>query len=125
MTTLLRFAGLALASAALTACAPSGYTLEARNNLSQTADLRIMAQKNDDPARMLENPKVAPGANITMHTKAERDEKVTLEARIEGDTQSPPAIYKMIVGTCRVTINPNADAGKDAKQPKVKVRDER
>ena len=31
----------------------------------------------------------------------------------------------MIVGTCRVTINPNADAGKDAKQPKVKVRDER
>jgi hypothetical protein len=113
-----------VAGAFLGACAPSGYSLQARNNYPQAVELRVVAQKGDQ-ARLVENPQVAPGANITFHTKAERDEKVTLEARPAAEPQSAPAVYKMIVGLSRVVINPNADAGKDAKQPKVTIREER
>ncbi len=114
----------AVAAAGLTACSPSGYSVIARNNCPQAVELRIQAQK-DDKARTLENPQIAPGANITIHTKAEHDEKVTLEARAVGDAASPPAVFKMLVGLSKVIVFPNPDAAKDAKQPKLKIREDR
>jgi hypothetical protein len=125
MRSIIRVGSVALLVALVAGCAPSGYILEARNNMAQPVDLKIQAKKDNDAARTVGNPQVAPGANIHYHTKAERDEKVSLEARLVGDAQSPPAVFRMIVGTSRVTINPNPDANKDARQPKVKIREER
>jgi hypothetical protein len=124
MAMLSRAAVLVLSASALTACAPSGYSVQARNNYPQAVELRVMAQK-DDQARVLESTQVAAGQNVTYHTKAERDEKVRLEARPAAEPQSAPAVYKMIVGLSKVVINPNPEAAKDSKQPKVTVREER
>lgn len=125
MTTIAR--GIALVAAALMvgACSPSGYSLQARNNLQQPVELRILAQKKDAEARTLEAPQIAPGANFTISTKAEHDEKVRLEARVVGDAASAPAVYPMMVGLSKVVIGPNPDAGKDEKAPKVRVREDR
>lgn len=116
--------GVAILAAALAACSPSGYSVQARNNLSQPVELRMVAKKKDSEPRILETINVAPGANNTTSSKAEHDEKVTLEARVAGDTVSPPAVYKMLVGLSKVVIGPNPDAAKDQKQPKVRIRDD-
>jgi len=119
---IVRLGFVAVAAAGLAACSPSGYSVQARNNMQQPVELRVQAAK-DDTARTVESVQVAPGASVTFHTKAERDEKVSLEARLAGDAASPPSVYKMLVGLSKVVIGPNPEAGKDG-QPKVKVREE-
>ncbi|MBX3377983.1 MAG: hypothetical protein KF678_13385 [Phycisphaeraceae bacterium] len=116
-------AGLAVLVAMLTACSPSGYSVQARNNMQQPVELRVQAAKKDS-ARTVESVQVGPGQNVTFHTKAERDEKVSLEARVVGDEASPPSVYRMLVGLSRVVIGPNPEAGKDG-QPRVRVREDR
>ena len=116
---------LATVGAMLVGCSPSGYHLMARNNCAQPVELRMVAKKKDDSVRTLEAPQVAPGANIRVHTMADHDEKVTLEARISGDSVSPPSVLKLFVGESRVVVGPNPEAGKDEKQPKVLVRPDR
>ncbi len=110
---------------ALVGCAPSGYSFDFRNNTGSVVQVDIKSKKDNQDATRIAGTTLTPGSNQTLFTQADRDAKVTVEATIQGDTQSPPAIQKVILGLTKLQFNPNPDAAKDEKKPKLRIREDR
>lgn len=105
-------------------CAPSGYSLELRNNVSENIRVEVWAVKGEERTLAASSP-MGPGNNVTLFTRADRDADVQAEARVQGDDKSPPAVKKISVGLNRLTVNSNPESAKDASKPKLKIVERR
>ena len=116
----LRVASLLMMSSLLAACSPSSYSLDLRNNAPETIRVEIKAQKGDEAPTLAAGSAMSPAQSIQLFTQADRDAKVQVEARVAGDDKSPPAIRKITLGLTKFVINPNPEAAKDPKKPRLK-----
>ena len=48
-----------------------------------------------------------------------------VEARVQGDDKSPPAVRKIILGLSKLIVNPNPDAAKDPSKARLKIDEQK
>ncbi len=117
----MQVAALIGAFMSLGACSPSWYHLAMRNNVAENVRVEVKAQKNDgQPVLIAEGP-IGAGQSYKMSGQADHDAKVHVEARIQGDDQSPPAVREIFVGETAIVFNVNPESAKDKNKPKLKI----
>ena len=100
----------------------SGYSLDLRNNTGEIVKLELMSQAKGEDPKMVTTSRVSPGDNTTMFTKAPAGSNVTLQARIDGDTVSDPALKRVTLGLTQLTINNARNTqGQPPKTPKLVI----
>ena len=100
----------------------SGYSLDLRNNTGEIVKVELMSQAKGEEPKMVSTSRVSPGANTTMFTKAPSGADVTMQARIDGDTVSDPAMKRITLGLTQLTINNAKNTqGQPPKTPKLVI----
>jgi hypothetical protein len=104
-----------LLAAFLVGCADPHYNLDVRNNTAEVVALKLISKdsKKDEQPRV-QNGRVSPGATVSMFTEGKRGEKMTLEARPDGQPETEPAVLEIGSGLSSIDIY---DAPKDSKAP--------
>lgn len=100
----------------------SGYSLDLRNNTGEIVKVELMSQAKNEEPKMVATSRVSPGANTTLFTKAPAGSNVTMQARIDGDTVSDPALKRITLGLTQLTINTAKEKeGQPPKTPKLVI----
>jgi len=123
--TVVRTAVVLVATSLLAACSPSSYNLELRNNTTENIRVEMKAQKGNEAPTLAASAPMYPGQNITLFTQADKDAKVQVEARVQGDDKSPPAVRKIILGLSKLIVNPNPEAAKDPSKARLKIDEQK
>jgi hypothetical protein len=97
--------GLAFSAAGVGCSGTSGYSLDMRNNTGEVVKVELMSSAKGEEPKMVATSRVSPGANTTMFTKAPAGANVMMQARIDGDTVSDPALKRVTLGLTQLTIN--------------------
>src|ERR1043165_1097040 len=97
----------------LGACSPSWYHLDLSNHSAENIRVDVKAQKGDAEPTLIASGPMSAGQTYKMSAPADRDAKVQVEARVQGDDKTPPATKKVFVGTSNLIINPNPDSTND------------
>jgi hypothetical protein len=89
----------------LAGCADPHYNLDVRNNTAEVVALKLIAQdsKQDEQPR-IQNGRVSPGATVSMFTEGKKGEKMTLEARPDGQPDSEPAVLEVGSGLSSIDV---------------------
>lgn len=113
-----------MAGAALGGCAKtSGYSLDLQNISGRPVRLDLVSKARGEEPKTVGTTTLMGGSHTTMFTKAERKADVTLEARVEGDQQSPPATMPVTLGLTRIDVIPASDRQQqDPEAPKLRLR---
>jgi hypothetical protein len=93
-----------LAAAILGGCANPHYNLDVRNNTGEIVALNLVARDKGKEEPRVQKARVSPGHTVSMFTDGKKGEKVTLEARIDGQPESPPAVLPITSGLSSIDI---------------------